>query len=166
MAPDKRVVFIDLDKTLIKGHSQKLFMWYLLEKGLLSKRLSIKIALQYYAYELGLIDNFNTLRENAFSMLKGISVNRMARLYDNFFKRILAPRLRPSMVNIINLHKNRQDALILITATMHEVAIRVSCSLGLDYTIATQLEIKDGLYTGNIVKGPIYADEKPLCLLK
>lgn len=64
------------------------------------------------------------------------------------------------MVNIINLHKNRQDNLVLITATMFEVAEMVSCSLGLDYTIATQPEIKDGLYTGNILKGPIYADEK------
>jgi len=156
----KRVVFLDLDNTLIAGHSQKLFMRYLLKKGLLSKRLCFRIALQYFSYELGILDNFKQLREVAFSMLKGVSANKMSMLYDNFFKEIIAARLRLSMVNIINLHKARSDILVLITASMHDVAERISDSLGLDYVIATELEIENGLYTGRILKGPIYADEK------
>lgn len=160
MNPDKRVVFIDLDKTLIRGHSQKLFMWYLLEKGLLRKRLCFKIALQYFVYELGLVDNFEGLRKDAFSMLKGISARRMNLLYDSFFRELVAPKFKKPMLNIIRYHKDREDILILITATMKEIAERVSKALGIHYTIATELEIKDGLYTGAILRGPIYADEK------
>jgi len=155
-----RVVFLDLDNTLIKGHSQKLFMRYLLNKGLLSKGLCLKIMFQYLSYDLGILDNFKQLREDAFSMLKGVSVARMSGLYDNFFKEIIAPRLRPTMVNIINLHKTRGDTLILITASMHEIAERISDALGLDYIIATELEVSQDLYTGKILYGPVYADEK------
>jgi len=157
---DKRAVFLDLDKTLIKGHSQKLFMRYLLKKGLLSKRLCFRIAFQYFCYEIGILDNFKQLRKDAFSMLKGISVKNMSKLYDEFFKSIISPRLRLSMINVINLHKQRGDILILITASMYEIAERISDSLGLDHIISTELEIKESLYTGRILKGPVYADEK------
>ena len=156
----KRVVFLDLDNTLIRGHSQRLFMCYLLKKGLLSRGLCFRIAFQYFSYELGILDNFKQLREDAFSVLKGISVKKMSVLYDNFFKEVIAPKFRLSMINIINLHKARGDALVLVTASMYDVAERISDSLGLDNIIATELEIEDGLYTGRILKGPIYADEK------
>lgn len=156
----KAVVFLDLDHTLIYGHSQELFMLYLLNKGLLNKYLCTKIAALYFMYKLELISDFVQIRKEAFSMLKGISVSKMNQLYDNFFKKILAPKIKPFMVNIINFHKARGDILVLITATMSEIAQRVTTCLNLDYTIATMLEIKDELYTGNILAGPVYADKK------
>jgi HAD superfamily hydrolase (TIGR01490 family) len=161
MENNKRgVVFLDLDHTLIYGHSQKLFMLYLLNKGLLNKYLCTKIAALYFMYKLELITDFIHIRKEAFSMLKGISVSKMNRLYDDFFKKVLSPKIKPSMINIINLHKQRKDILVLITATMSEVAQRMTSCLGLDYTIATMLEIKNELYTGNILAGPVYADKK------
>jgi HAD superfamily hydrolase (TIGR01490 family) len=155
-----RVVFLDLDGTLIKGHSQELFMKYLFEKGFLSKRLCAKITFHYFAYKLGLMDNFALLRNEAFSALKGISARKMFHVCDDFFKEVISPRIKPAMVNIISLHKARGDFLVLITATMSEIADRVSQSLGLCYAISTELEIEDGLYTGEILNGPVYADEK------
>jgi HAD superfamily phosphoserine phosphatase-like hydrolase len=49
---------------------------------------------------------------------------------------------------------------VLISASMQEIAERVASRLGLDYTIATKLEIRNGLYTGNIKYGPVYAEDK------
>ena len=156
----QRIVFLDLDRTLIKGHSQELFMKYLFKKGILSKRLCARITMHYFAYKFGLMDNFDLLRNEAFSVLKGISVKKMYRVYDDFFKEIIAPRFKISMINIINLHKARGDFLVLITATMSEIAERASQALCLDYAIATELETRHGLYTGKILNSPVYADEK------
>jgi HAD superfamily hydrolase (TIGR01490 family) len=156
----RRVVFFDMDHTLLKGHSQKLFMWYLLDKGLLSKRLCLQIALKYLMYETGLMTDFTCIRKQAFSMLKGGSVCNMKALFDDFVNNILDKRIRLNMLNVIKVHKEHNDILVLISASMQEIAERVASRLGLDYTIATKLEIRNGLYTGTIKYGPAYADEK------
>jgi HAD superfamily hydrolase (TIGR01490 family) len=160
MNPIKRVVFFDMDHTLLKGHSQKLFMWHLLDKGLLSKRLCLQIALKYLMYETGLMTDFTCIRKQAFSMLKGGSVCKMKALFDDFVDNVVAKRIRPNMLNVIKVHKENNDILVLISASMQEIAERVASSFGLDYTIATKLETRNGLYTGTIKYGPVYAEEK------
>jgi HAD superfamily hydrolase (TIGR01490 family) len=85
----------------------------------------------------------------------------MARLLawrEQFIVSRIAPRILPEARNL--LAKHRQDLSVIITATNRFLTAPIATRLGTEHLIATEPEIVDGRFTGDVVGVPCMRDGK------
>ena len=62
--------------------------------------------------------------------------------------------------NLINHHRKAGDRILVITSTNRFIVEPICLALGIDEVIATDLEIVNGKYTGNIIGTPTFQEGK------
>jgi phosphatidylglycerophosphatase C len=74
---------------------------------------------------------------------------------------IVDRRLRPDTVAILRRHQDAGDRTVLVSASLRPYLEPVATALGIDHVICTELEVVDGVLTGEIVggncRGPVKA---------
>lgn len=141
----KRAAIFDLDGTLIQGISfEKRFIEHLLKKR-----------------ELNLFDIFlsilrlpgkrdRTFRQNKY-YLKGKSFEKLCSIANEFFLPQMDKLVPEEMKSIIRTHRENGDLLIIISGTLSFILDIFSKSFSFDDKRGTELEIKDGKFTGRIL---------------
>ncbi len=144
------LALFDLDNTLLAGDSDYLWGCFLSDKGLVDKALYEQANLKFYEqYKQGTLDiheflNFalKPLAENDFKLLQA------------FHTEFMTTSIRPIMTKMgqgkINQHCKQGDTVVIITATNSFVTAPIANAFGVEHLIATELEIIDGQYTGNV----------------
>lgn len=141
-------VFIDLDKTLLSVDSGTILAWKAYQKGMMRHRDLLKGIFLSVMYRL----NWRDTRKIINSMvlwLKGISEADFAAFAEGIAREFLIPRIRPEMQAEIAHHKSRGGRIILLSASLDYVCIPVGGTAGFDELICSQIEVRDGLFTGH-----------------
>lgn len=140
----RRAAIFDVDGTIVKGSSEKVFVRYLLEKRELEigKLLSIIPA--------SLTGNpLRTMKRNKL-YLKDMDVRRVQELALQCFKGRILPLVSPLMKEVIESHRVRGDLVILLTGSLDFLTKPLMAYLGADVSVATRVESRDGYFTGMI----------------
>lgn len=148
------IVFFDVDGVLVKGQTQKFLICYLFEKRKISFFLFLKIYLWFVLYKIGLTKDVLKIRKSAFRQLKGWHISEMKEILKDFFEKKIKPNIDLKTVEIIKSHLNNNDEVVLLSASLKEIVNMIKDYLKLKFEISTELEVKNGVYTGN-VKGII-----------
>jgi len=156
----KNVVFFDLDKTIIRGYTQKIFLKYLYKKGNISLFFVIKVYLWFFLYKLKIVKNPKKIMETSFLFIKGLEVFQLKAILDDFFEKELDSRFNEVIVNRIREHLHGKDDVYIITNSPEPIAKIIGERLGVFNVIATKLKVKDCKYTGEINGEIIYGNEK------
>lgn len=148
----KGYLFSDFDGTLSKGLSSMEFMEFLRVHNLHSR--------EAYEKQLELLKNYkkNTLSYNDWLPLwahfwaKGIMGQKEKEIFDaaKEFYECFRHNIYSSSYKVMRILKDKGYHLTLISVGAYEVIELASKDLGMDDVIATELEIKNGLYTGKI----------------
>jgi len=77
-------------------------------------------------------------------------------LMDGYFM----PLMRPDIVTILKEHKASGDTVVLLSRMFTQFLKVAAERLGADYAVGTQLEIKDNIYTGSIIKPSCFGENK------
>lgn len=157
----KPVVLFDIDKTLIEGYSQQLFLNFTYRNGTISFWPYLKINAWFLLYKLGLLKNPKPIMEYAYEFAKNWSTHRLALLVDKFFKETLKPVIYKDALEIIEKHKKKGDAVILVSNSVEPIVKKIADELKLDYFLGTKLELVDNKYTGKIIGDIVYGEHKP-----
>lgn len=156
----KKIVIFDIDDTLVKGQSQKLFLDFLYKNNYISLFYYLKISLWFLVYKLGFITNPRPVMEYAFGFLKNKSQNEINMISDIFFQNILKKRFYSKTIDILNEHRKNGASIILISNAVDVLVKRISDFLGVDTFFCTKLEIFNGKYTSKIDGEIMYASNK------
>lgn len=144
------VVFFDVDGTLIKGQSQKLFINFLWKKGLVSFWFYVRLMFWFLLYKLHLIKDPSKIATHAFSFLKNTSREKLSELVDLFFVQVLVNQFYQDALSVITEHQKEGRQIFLVSNAFEELVKRVSLHVNADGYIATNLKEENGILNGEI----------------
>lgn len=154
------LVLFDLDNTLLAGDSDYLWGVFLAEQGIVDGDYYEKENQRFYdEYKQGTLDIYEFLK---FS-LKALAENdaeTLKALQAKFLQEKIRPIMSPASFDLIEQHKTNGNTLVVITATNSFVTAPIVEAFGIDNLLATEPEIVDGIYTGNVAGIPCFQDGK------
>ena len=154
------LAIFDLDNTLIGGDSDHSWGEYLIEQELVDEASFKKTNDQFYDdYKQEKLDIF-AYQRFVLAELVNKSPEQLEQLKQGFMDSKITPILLPKAQDLIASHKEKDHTLLIITATNRFVTAPIAERLGIDHLLATEPEIINNHYTGEIVGIPCFREGK------
>jgi len=155
-----KLAIFDLDNTLIGGDSDLLWGRFLREHGYLGATGRGDEHERYYDdYRAGKLDIHNFL-EYQLRPLAGIDPEILHGIRTQYLEEKIRPILLKKAGELIDDHRSRGHILLVITATNRFLTEPIAGLLGIENLIASDVEMKDGYYTGKTRGLPSFAGGK------
>ena len=154
------LALFDLDNTLLADDSDFLWGCFLVEKGLVDRTTYDDANKRFYAeYKQGTLDIFEFL---AFSLkpLTQFSMEDLTQLHNEFMQKHITSAMTQEGIARIQYHREQGDITVIITATNSFVTGPIAKAFKVDDLIATEPEIIDGKYTGQVAGTPCFQGGK------
>ena len=158
------MVFVDVDNTLVKGATIYMFGIEAWKSGFIKWHHVIPALFQqrYFIRKGETTQRLKSTRERAQSLVAGHQVKDFEEVAESAWRRSIAPKVFPEMMERLNWHKTQGHQVWLLTASPQGLASVMARDLALTGAIGTALEVKDGAFTGEIdgelLHGPLKAD--------
>ncbi len=133
----------DVDGTLVRGGTERLFFHYLVRTKKLKPRQALIFLLRLAAQPRSRYRNK--------TYLAGMAVAEIERLGCQCFPEIILPRLRPGGVACVRAHQSRGRRIVLLTGSLSFLVLPLKEYLGADWLIATELAHRGPYFTGELV---------------
>lgn len=158
------LAMFDLDNTLIAGDSDYLWGKFLADTGVVDA-ISYEYENQrfYREYHAGTLNIEEFLK---FS-LRPLSQHDPQQLYtwrEQFLTNYIDPIILPAALELVKQHQQRNDTLLVITATNAFVAAPIAQRFAITDVLATTPEWNNGRYTGQVDGVPCFQKGKVICL--
>lgn len=152
--------FFDMDNTVLRSSSGRLYLKYLRNNGYLSWPRWIVITGQIGLYVAGLID-FPHLMARLMSQVAGADEAETWRISEAWFHGMLRNYITDGARERIAWHRDRGHHVALVSASTPYAVRPVAHDLGLaDAYLATRLEVLSGRFTGRVVEPACYGPGK------
>lgn len=154
------LAIFDLDNTLLNGDSDHLWGVFLAEQGIVDGAWYERENDRFYQeYKEGRLDIFEFLR---FSLkpLSEHAPEQLRQWHRRFMQEKIDPILLPAARALVEKHRSAGDTLVIITATNAFVTAPIAAAFGIEHLIATEPEMVDGRYTGNVAGVPCFREGK------
>ncbi len=161
LRPMPTAAFFDLDKTIIAKSSTLAFNKPFQAGGLISRRAVLRSAYAQFVYLAGGADHdqMEKMRQFMSQLCAGWDVATVREIVADTLHNIVDPLVYDEAVSLIEEHHIAGREVVIVSASGAEVVEPIGTMLGADRVIATQMEIVDGKYTGEI-DFYAYADNK------
>jgi len=150
----------DLDNTLLNGDSDYLWGQFLVDNNIVDgQHYEQKNQEFYYQYTQGTLDIHEFL---AFS-LKPLSEHPTEQLFkwrDAFMREKILPIVLDKAIKLVDSHRQRGNTLMIITATNQFVTKPIAEHFGIPHLLATNPEMINGQYTGQVEGIPCFQEGK------
>lgn len=153
------LVLFDLDHTLLNGDSD--FSWgeFLYEIGAVDGHYKKRNQDFFAAYQRGELD----LAEYIKFSLQPLAQNSMQQLL-NWHRQFLTQKIKPMIttdaINLVRRHQSKGDFTAIITSTNSFITRPIGEIFGIKTVIATEPELVDGHFTGEIEGVPCFREDK------
>lgn len=163
----RNLAIFDLDHTLIRTDSDRAFVEFLIEEGLLDKDFAAAENARFYrAYQNGCLD----VREFvAFQMspLRGFRQPELNALHQKFTEKKILPHITPAARALVEKHRAAGDELLVISSTNEFIITPVCRLFGIENVIGTRLARDgEGCFTGGVDGTPSLREGKITRLLE
>jgi HAD superfamily hydrolase (TIGR01490 family) len=154
------LTLFDLDHTLLAGDSDYLWGRFLVDEGVVDSAHYARENERFHdQYKAGNLD-IHAYQRFALAPLLENSLQTMHALRRDYVERIISPIVARHAKALVDHHRARGDAIAIITATNRFITEPIAELLDIDALIATEPEIVDGAYTGEIAGTPSFQDGK------
>ncbi|MBF0152230.1 MAG: HAD family hydrolase [Magnetococcales bacterium] len=158
------LALFDLDNTLLGGDSDYLWGRFLVEEGIVEEEGYEAANKQFYRdYVQGVLD-IDAYLKFQLGVLTQHRLETLEQWRDLFMERMIRPIVLPLGRERIQRHKNAGDTVVIITATNQFVTTPIATLLGVPHLLATELEMRDGTFTGCSSGIPCFQQGKVLRL--
>ncbi len=162
----KKLAIFDLDNTLLNGDSDVAWGEYLIELGIWDSQLYRQTNLKFYQDYLNGCLDIRAFQRFQLQVLTKHSLETVLQWRQGFMDEIITPMILPKAQALIEEHRQEGAHLLIITSTNRFITQPIAEKLGISDLIATEPEIKEGRYTGEIIDEPSYAEGKIIRLEK
>ncbi len=141
------LALFDLDHTLLSGDSDMLWCEFLIDEGVLDESFRERNVEMLRRYTAGTVTPVEFCNFYA-STLAGHDAAFWHPWRERLLFECVRPRVCADARALLRRHREAGDTLVLTTATNRVITELVASDLGVDHHIATELELRDGCYTG------------------
>ncbi|MDY6815974.1 MAG: HAD family phosphatase [Pseudomonadota bacterium] len=154
------LALFDLDNTLLAGDSDHAWGEFLVEEGLVDAEEYRKANDRFYQeYLNGELDIFHYLRF-ALQPLARHEMDQLLAWREAFLEKKVRPMMQDKARELLDQHRQQGHTLMIITATNRFVTEPIADLLGVEHLIATEPELVNGRYTGEVAGVPSFRDGK------
>ncbi len=155
----RAAAFFDMDKTLIAENSASLFFKRRFELGEISGLEVLKGIGAYLQYKLGVLD-ISSWTKDAMRQFEGQREAELAAMAEEWFGELVEPTIYPEAERIVREHQERGDLIVIVSGATKFVVSPLCRRLGIDHMLYTQLEVEEGLFTGEVIEPVCFEDGK------
>ena len=144
--------FFDLDKTIIARSSTLAFSRPFFDEGLINRRAVLKSSYAQFLFMLSGMDADQTekMRSHLAGLCAGWDTAQVQAIVSETLHDIVDPLVYAEAAELIADHRARGHDVVVVSASGDEVVGPVAAMIGADHHVATRMETRDGLYTGQI----------------
>lgn len=147
--PEGVAAFIDIDRTLYNGYSQKDFVRYLLRKGSLPRWLPLRVLYWIGLERAGMLAH-KQLMVKVLSVLGGFSTKQLDKHCQEFFNEVAVHKLNQHLLPVIKDHQARGHSVVIVSEVIHPLAHLFKEYIEADHSIDTVLKRRNGKYSGEV----------------
>jgi putative phosphoserine phosphatase/1-acylglycerol-3-phosphate O-acyltransferase len=151
--------FFDVDKTILAENSGTAYLKVLYERGEIDWRMVVFGIGSYLRYKLNLLDIERWVENNS-GLFRGRSEALTAREADDLFRNVLLHMIYPDAEKLVRDHVAAGHVVALVSGSTRFVLEPLAAHLGVKHMLCTQLESRDGLFTGRVVKPICFGEGK------
>ena len=147
--------FFDLDRTLIRRSSALALAGSFRRHGVIGRGQLAKAAawqLLFAARGAG-AETVRKASEDGLMILKGFRADDLRRLVADALETVLRPLVYEEPLRLVERHREREEPVYIVSATLQEIVEEVARDLGFDGAVGSVCEIVDGVYTGRSLRG-------------
>lgn len=154
------LAIFDLDNTLLHGDSDHAWGEFIADLGIVDGKSYRAQNDAFYAdYCRGALDIF-AYQRFVLAPLAGLSMAELDRWHAQFMREKIEPIILPKAQALVDSHRTQGHTLMIITATNSFITAPIAKRFGIDTLIATEPEIHNQAYTGDVVGVPCYREGK------
>ncbi len=151
--------FFDFDGTIISGYSVLAFIEEQIKRGHLSPREMVELLSAMASFGLGNV-GFSGMMVAATQFLRGIREDSYANFGEELFESHIARLIYPESRALLRAHlKKGHTVAIISSATPYQVR-PAARELDVEHVLCTELEVKDGVFTGAVIQPPCFGPGK------
>jgi len=156
----KELVIFDVDGTILRGQTQKLFIDYLFKKNIIGCVFYVKLYIWFILYYVGLVNNPEKVMRKAYSFLQKRNISEVSLLVDDFLKIKLSKVFFSEAIEILDSHKKKGREIVLVSNLSDILLVKIASYLDIPQYIGTKLEVLNGKFTGKIEGVIMYGKNK------
>ena len=143
-----------MDKTLIAVNSGVSFMRYSLRRGKTTRWKVMKSIVYYLLYRYDFLDMKKAYHDSLRPLI-GIQEEELKQFCREWFEDEVRHLIYPEARNYVRHHLNQGERVVIISNAFTYAVAPLARYLDVPHVLATQLEVSQGLFTGNYLE--------PLC---
>jgi len=151
--------FFDLDRTLLAGFSALAFFRERLLSGRMSPRELIESVAAATSFSVGKI-GFSGLVTGAVAAFRGLSEAALMEQGEIIFEKQLAGQIYPESRELVRAHQDMGHTVAIVSSALPYQVEPVARALGIEHALCTRLEVRDGAFTGRVVRPTCYGEGK------
>ena len=160
MAAGEELALFDLDHTLLSGDSDYEWGQFLIARGVLDReQYEARNARFFGEYKEGRLD----IHEFLDFQLAPLASHPRARLEQwraEFMREKVKPMIRAKGKELVRGHLGKGHLCAIVTSTNSFITAPIARELGVDHLLATELEVRDGRFTGKPSGTPSFRQGK------
>ncbi len=157
---ERRAAFFDLDRTLVRVDTPRLYTRYRRKKGEATWRDSLQVAWWVLQYTAGIIDAPRVAKK-ALAAFAGKEESWLIKSCDEWFPQYVLPEIQARGREIVKERHEAGDLVAIVTAATRYVARPVARELGIEHVICSELEVDEsGRFTGQVIEPMCYGEGK------
>ncbi|MBI5535316.1 MAG: HAD family hydrolase [Deltaproteobacteria bacterium] len=154
MNSPRRAALFDLDRTLVRVDTARLYVRYQRQIGEADFVDMLRVSWWALLYTFNMIDA-PRVAVKALAQFKGTPEVVIAARCDDWYRKFVEPHVSDAARTTVRRHREAGDLCAIVTGASPYAARPLARALGIEHALATQLEVVDGAFTGM----PIF----PLC---
>lgn len=145
--------FFDLDKTIIATSSAFAFGREFMHNGLITTSEALQMSLAKATYMIAgqSSEQMDTTRDQLAALVAGWSVEQVREIASETMHNVVTPAIYAEARELIAFHRNAGHDVIIISASASHLVDLIAEELGINQVVATELEVADGHFTGEIL---------------
>ncbi len=164
-APSGRRIgaFFDVDHTLLAVFSAFAFLPHLIARRKAGAIDLMRMARAAARQEAG-IGNFSGLIAAFARTLRGVPEAEFRAVGERIFRTFLASQIFPESRRLVDAHRRRGHVVAAVSSALPYQVEPLARALGFDAVLCTQLERKDGRFTGEVVRPACHGEGKAIAM--
>jgi putative phosphoserine phosphatase/1-acylglycerol-3-phosphate O-acyltransferase len=153
--------FFDLDQTLLAGFSAVAFFRERLVSGRMAPRDIAESLLGTFSFALGRT-GFSGLMSATTAAYRGLAESVMEEVGQEVFEKHLATQIYPESRALVMAHQEMGHTVAIISSATRYQAEPLARDMGIEHVLCTELEVRGGAFTGNVVRPTCYGEGKAI----
>ena len=149
----------DVDGTLLARNTAPLYMNHLRRTGQARRRDVARTLYYLFWYKLGLLDVRSAL-EVSMAFVRGRDEAALAADCVEWYRDTVRPYVFPSMAALVAAHREAGHLTVILTSATRYLAEPLGADLGIGHFLVTELVVRDGRFTGQVIEPVCYGRGK------